>query len=245
MSSHRRAADAGPPPGQFLQPFIPLRIAGAMTLAGLLLSAGATLSHPPLGAVAGWDQGYRAIAADRTWVADHLVLAAGLLLLLPGGAAFHGLLLHRGAARLSALAALALLLALPLWLITLAWEITVAPEVSRAVSSASLAAPSLPEAVARGLWAYPMLVGYAAGFLMWAAVALWGMDLLRHPGTPRWWGLWGVLGGILGLAGLPLGALVHARWALWTMAATSAVAGSWFALAGYLLWAEPDSGARA
>lgn len=216
----------------------PLRWAAGAAVGGLLLAGGATAVHPPLAALAPWRQGLSAIAGDPAWAAEHLALALGLILTLPGAALFHRVLRRRGGAHLSPLAGAALLLALPLWLVALSWELAVTPPLARLVAGGAAGGATLPEAVFRGAWAFPLLVGYGATALMWGAVTLWGVDVLRSRAFPRWWGAWGVTGGLAGLGGLPVGALVATPWAVGVLAATSGAAAAWLFLAARWMWEE-------
>lgn len=164
-------------------------------------------------------------------------MALGMALLIPGVATLHSLLVRRGVARLSDVAVTLFRLALPLWWTTVAWELTIVP----ALGTTLLTAPppsAVIEDLVQGAWAFPLLLGYAATLSMWAAVALWGLDLRQSPAFAGWAAPWAVMGGVLGCLGLPVAALIPARWAVWTMGVTGGIPGAWLALAAYRLWRE-------
>lgn len=213
------------------------RHAGLLGLAGWCMASVATLLHPRVPALAAWEAGLKGAAAPL-WVPVHLGLALGMALLIPGVATLHSLLVRRGVARLSGVAVTLFRLALPLWWTTVSWELTVVPTLGRTLLNAPPPAAELLRDLVQGAWAFPLLLGYFATFSMWAAVALWGLDLHKSPVFTGWAASWAVMGGVLGCLGLPVGALIPAPWAVWAMGLTGGIPGAWLALAAYRLWRE-------
>ncbi len=225
--------------------------AGAVAItAGLGVFGTALAFHPPL--VNPWavEHGLGEIARHGAWEAIHWAGAAGLFLWLTGLLALHRLLAGRGAAGLSPFAAAAAVGAMVVWLLVMALEAGAMPGLARsyvaaaegtgeagAVGEAGAAAAARVLLIAAPWYTFGLLLGYAAAGLHWIAVALWGVDVIRWGGWPRWFGWWGALAGGAGAVALPV-AVALPKAAVPLLAATSGPAGAWTLVAAWFLWRE-------
>ncbi len=254
------AASASPRPRRREERRV-VRVWSSLLLAGGLAAGWGTVLHPTVIALASWRRGLTAVVHTPWWTAVHLVFAAGLGILLLAAAGLAHLCRRRGRHRGSTLvratlrwARWAFLAALPLWWVAIAAEVTlVAPLAWAAARSGWLPGPdpvatpaaaeatALAPALLLGVWAFPRLAGYLAAGLMWVGVALWAWTLLRGAWildvpVPPWLAAWGLAGGLLALAGLPVGAMVAARWAVWVTGLSSGLAALWVLAVGGWLW---------
>lgn len=179
------------------------------------------------------------IGSRPYWGLSHWTIAAGLVQWLIGLTALHGFLRARKAAVFSPFAAAAVIAALPLWLVVMAIEASAGP----VLAGEDVAGAATVSLVARSLLPFALLLGYVAAFLQWAAVGLWGVDLLLAGVWPRWFGWWGALAGTAGALLLPVAAAIgSARLAVPLLVATSGLAAAWTLLAAYYLWKREGPG---
>lgn len=171
------------------------------------------------------------------WALIHWGFAAGMIQWLIGLLAFDGFLRVRRAAVFSPFAAAAVVAALPVWLVVMTLEASAGP----ILAGGNGAGADAVFLLARSLLPFAHLLGYVAAFLPWAAVGLWGVDLLLAGLWPRWFGWWGVLAGAIGAAALPVAAVIgSARFAVPLLALTSGPAVVWTLVLAYYLWEKAE-----
>lgn len=224
--------------GRYLRP-AGLKFSGFLALMGWVLVAVATALHPREAAFGSGTQALRDITGNPRWIPIHLLLALGFTLLVPAFSHFESRLAYRGTpARTHALSRLGAQLfraSLPLWLMVASWEIAILTAMASAPGTVIDVSP-LWVALVRGLRNFSLLLGYVAAFLMWGTLVSWGVAGRITGSLSRPFSIWAVVGGILGWVGLPLGALVSARWGVWALAATSAVGAIWIPVAAWSMF---------
>ena len=105
------------------------------------------------------------------------------------------------------------------------------------------AAPGLPSAgeesllwtLARTLWAPTISLGYAAAFLLGAAVLLWACELAALQRAPSWLAQLGMVAGAAVAVAQPI-ALGVPRYALWLLVPAAALMGAWMLAAAWWMW---------
>ena len=209
------------------------RLGAVLVFTGLLLAGVSLAAHPPVFHVADGPGALQQVArAPARWSLIHGAALAGLLALGLGVPVLHRFLAERGLARFSAVAAPAYLAGVPLWAAALVMELAALPPLARPPGA-------LPGSVVSALWASPLLLGYVASGLQWAAVILWGVDLIRGAGVGRLAGWWAAGAGGLALAALPVAAFAVRGMAgavlLWL---TQGPAGAWLGWVGWRLARE-------
>lgn len=232
----------------------PQRLSAVLLGLGATLFAAGTLLHPP---TVKREDLIQVVVEGATpmWLVDHWLLALSSIVLTLGFAGLHSVLAASLTApsrrsgnppailrRRSALifAAPMGLISAVLWVGIFLVEATGWPIVAAGVVNGGGAAPGTIAAlltVADALWSMTLALGYAAGVLFTAAVALWsvvmiGEDARAHVRTAGWIGL---AAGIAGIVAQPL-AWAYAAYAFALLLPVVALLGLWLLLAVWRLW---------
>lgn len=210
---------------------------GSLALAvGTLLFGGVSLFHPPT--VNPWVANTPlAEAAHPGWVVDHWVLLVAVTLMHLGLLTLHTRLSASETALRSSVACALAVGSLALWLAVFLFEVTGWPIVAKAVAQGAqgVAAGAALEVVARALWATGLSVGYAAGFLLGLAIALWSADFEVAFQGSCWFARLGIIGGVYTAVVQPL-SLAAPSVALWLLIPAAALLGAWLLWTAWLAW---------
>lgn len=229
-----------------MNPCAPVRRLGSISLiAGTVLFAAATAFHPPTVSPGDTQESLLAAALSH-WTLDHWALLAATLLLFPGLLALGETVRSVASSGFSSLAAGCAVASFVLWTLLFTFEAAGWPVLARklgqetarligAAGSASLAEVSGLMAVAEAGWRTTLATGYVAAFLLGAAAALWGLDLLSLSLFPAWFGRLAVAAGLTTAIAQPI-AWSSPALALPLLAPGAALLAVWFLAAGWFLW---------